>query len=139
EHNVYGITRDTTGQYVIVFDEFSSRSSRYGKCTQCKKYNTSGAWCQSCDPFEITQGWTSGNNDIDDYIKEIQLKTTEYEHVIEWIPFDRLYNLQKVDESRLQALWLDGIRKVKSRTESHTVDLKIFDGLQVDALEFIRN
>ncbi|CAG8788458.1 8744_t:CDS:1, partial [Acaulospora morrowiae] len=135
-HVIYGITRDTTGQYMIVLDEFSSiRNSMYGICAQCERYNTSEAWCQSCDPFKTTQGWTSGNNEIDNLIKEFQLKATRYEYVIEWISFDKLYNLQKVDESRLQALCLDGIRKFKSLT----VDLKKFDSLQVDTLEFIRN
>ncbi|CAG8677733.1 18735_t:CDS:2, partial [Acaulospora morrowiae] len=143
-HVIYGITRDTTGQYMVVFDEYSSiRNIMYGICAQCERYNTLEAWCQSCDPFKTTQGWTSGNKDIDNCIKEFQIKTINYENVIEWIPFIKLSNLQKVDESRLQALWLDGIRKVEIKTQSriasHTVDLKKFDGLQVDALEFIRN
>ncbi|CAG8555762.1 16716_t:CDS:10, partial [Acaulospora morrowiae] len=143
KHKIYGITRDTTGQYMIVCDDFYSiRYNIYGECAQCERYNTSEAWCQSCDTFKTTQGWTSGNNDIDNCIKEFQLKTIKYENVIEWIPFNRLSNLQKVDESRFQALWLDGIRKVKNNTQSRTlcsVELKKFDGLQVDALEFIRN
>ncbi|CAG8553981.1 1787_t:CDS:2, partial [Acaulospora morrowiae] len=141
---LYGITQDTTtNQYMIVFDGFHyGREIIYGKCAHCNRYNTSEAWCQSCDPFKVIQGWTSGSKDIDDCIKEFQRKSTRYEDVIEWIPFNRLSNLQKIDESIFHALWLDGARKVKNNTRLRTlsclVELQKFDGLQVDALEFIR-
>ena len=81
---------------MLVLDKFNSKRNRgNGKCTHCKRYNTSPAWCQMCDPYKTIQGWTSGNKNIDDYIKEFQLKTTEYENVIEWIPFNRLNNIQR--------------------------------------------
>ncbi|CAG8776565.1 7520_t:CDS:1, partial [Acaulospora morrowiae] len=110
--------------------------SVYGKCAQCERYNTSKAWCQSCDPSKTTQGWTSGNNDIDNCIKEFQLETIKYEDVIEWIPFNRLSEFRNIGETEFRALWLDGIRKIKNNTQSRTLS---FNGLQVDALEFIRN
>ncbi|CAG8616013.1 8240_t:CDS:2, partial [Acaulospora morrowiae] len=141
---LYGITQDTTNnQYMIVFDDFHyGRDIIYGKCAHCNRYNTSEAWCQSCDPLKVIQGWTSGKNDIDDCIKEFQLKSTRYKDVIEWIPFNRLSNLQKIDESKFYALWLDGIRKVKNNTRLRQfpclVELQKFDGLQTDALEFIK-
>ncbi|CAG8557825.1 18197_t:CDS:2, partial [Acaulospora morrowiae] len=144
KHKIYGITQDTTGQYMIVFDDFYSRRSRaHGKCSQCERYNTSTAWCQSCDTYKITQGWTSGNKYIDKCITEFQLKTTEYEDVIEWIPFNRLSEFRNIGETEFQALWLDGVRNIKNSTQSRTlsclVELKKFDSLQVDTLEFIRN
>ncbi|RIB21036.1 hypothetical protein C2G38_2177710 [Gigaspora rosea] len=46
------------------------------------------AWYQICDPQKTIQGCTSGNKDVDDCIREFQLKATEYEDVIEWIPFN---------------------------------------------------
>ncbi|CAG8570336.1 18360_t:CDS:2 [Acaulospora morrowiae] len=144
DYKIYGITQDSkTSQYMIVFDSFDSRRDCFhGRCSQCERYNTSKAWCQSCDPFEITQGWTSENNDIDDYIKEYQLNTTKYEDIIEWIPFNRLSNLHKTGYSKLRAEWLDGIRKVENntqlRTSSYTVELEKLNGSQVDTLEFTR-
>ncbi|CAG8578589.1 9817_t:CDS:10, partial [Acaulospora morrowiae] len=143
KHILYGITQDTiTGQYMIVFDDFYyKRDIKYGKCTQCERYNTTKAWCQSCDPFKTTQGWTSGNKDIDDCIREFQLKSTSYEGVIEWIPYNRLSNLHKIG-SNFQALWLDEIRKVENNTRSHTtshpVEIKKFNNSQIDTLEFIK-
>ncbi|CAG8553549.1 4266_t:CDS:2, partial [Acaulospora morrowiae] len=144
ERKIFGITQDTTtDQYIIVFDDFYHRRNFvYGKCAQCKRYNTTKAWCQSCDPFKTTQGWTSGNNDIDELIKEAQLKSTEYENVIEWIPFNRLTNLKKIGLN-FQAVWLDGIRNVRNNTQSrllsHTVELKKFNDSQINTLEFIKN
>ncbi|RIB19512.1 hypothetical protein C2G38_2181614 [Gigaspora rosea] len=41
---------------------------------------------------------TSGNKDVDDYIKEIQFKATEYGFVVEWSPFNRSNNIQKTSE-----------------------------------------
>ncbi|CAG8621287.1 570_t:CDS:10, partial [Acaulospora morrowiae] len=140
---IFGITRDTTtDQYMIVFDEFYYRRDIvYGKCKQCKRHNTSKAWCQSCDPFKTTQGWTSENNDIDDCIKEFQLKCTRHEDVIEWIPFNRLSDLQKIGLN-FQALWLDGIRIVENNTQSrilpYAVEIKKFGNSQIDTLEFIK-
>src|SRR5260364_342973 len=100
---------------MLVFDEFAPiRNDYYGKCANCNRYNTYYAWCQSCDPQNTTQEWTSGNNDIDNCIKEFQLKATKYENVIEWIPFNRLDNIQSRGDKFL-ATWLDGKRYVKNK------------------------
>ena len=73
------------------------------------------AWCISCDP-DITTRWTSGNKNIDDCMKEFQLRALSYEDVIEWIPFNRLSDVKEVGKggfgSVYSATWLDGIRKV---------------------------
>ncbi|RIB05887.1 hypothetical protein C2G38_2218457 [Gigaspora rosea] len=59
---------------MLVFDEFGLKISEYnGKCANCNQYNTSSAWYQTCDSQKITQGWTSGNKDIDDCIKKFKL------------------------------------------------------------------
>ncbi|RIB23019.1 hypothetical protein C2G38_915589 [Gigaspora rosea] len=117
---------------MLVFNEFGSkRNDRNGKCGNCNRYNTSPAWCQTCDPQKIALGWTSGNNNIDYCIKELQLNSTNYEDVIEWIPFNRLDNIQKIGEEFL-AVWLDGVRLIQyikeptqSRNPSCRVKLKI--------------
>src|SRR6185437_5166944 len=127
-------------EYMMVFDEFGSkRKSENGKCANCNRYNASPAWCQACDPQKITQRWTSGNKDVDNCIKEFQLKATYYEDVIEWIPFNRLDNIQKIGD-RFLATWLDGIRCVdgdgqkneytQSRMQSYKVELKILGSSQ---------
>ncbi|RIB26539.1 kinase-like domain-containing protein [Gigaspora rosea] len=148
---VYGITQNkATNQYIMILpDEFSSRRNNLnGKCMYCEHYNTSPAWCQSCDPWKAIQEWTSGNNEIDNFIKEFQFKTTEYEKVIEWIPFDKLINLQKINEVSdliFMATWVKGIRTIKddsgkfqSRIIS-SVDLMKLNYSLTNALEFLEN
>ncbi|RIB20218.1 hypothetical protein C2G38_1214171 [Gigaspora rosea] len=123
---------------IVIPDEFNSRRKDLNRiCKYCGHYNTSPAWCQSCDPWRETQ-WTSENEVIDNFSKELQFKTTEYEKVIEWIPFDKLIKLQKIREEELEtifmATWQDGIRIIKgelleykqSRISSYGVNLKGF-------------
>ncbi|RIB15436.1 hypothetical protein C2G38_1580266 [Gigaspora rosea] len=143
-----------TNQYIIVIpDEFSSRrNDSNGKCIYCEHYNTSPAWCQSCDPWKATQEWTSGNEEIDNFIKKFQFKTTEYEKVIEWIPFNKLIDFQEIkeinEESDLEftASWVKGVRIIKgdpgkymqSRSIS-SVDLMKLNCPQTDTLELFEN
>ncbi|RIB24772.1 hypothetical protein C2G38_615971 [Gigaspora rosea] len=143
---LFGFTQNpSTNEYMIVFDYV--RNSLNGLCSRCNRYNTSLAWCQTCDPPRISQGWTSGNKDIDDYIKRCHLKATSHEEVIEWIPFNKFKNIQLISEGNLDigflAVWIDGKRLVskndkepiQSRMPSYTVTLKTFPGSHFDFLK----
>lgn len=155
---IYGVTKDMVkNQYIMVVpDEFNSkRNISNGECIYCKHNNTSPAWCQSCDPWQTTQDWTSGNEEIDNSIKEFQIKATEYERVIEWIPLNRLVTLHKIRESNQEieesnlmsiATWLNGVRTVKCEpgkyTQSRTissVDLMKFNYVQMSTLDLLKN
>src|SRR5256886_11498402 len=49
----------------------SDRDSDVKKnCLHCDKSFTEELWCKECDPFRIVEGWTSGNPDIDKFIKD---------------------------------------------------------------------
>ncbi|RIB04710.1 kinase-like domain-containing protein [Gigaspora rosea] len=148
---IYGLTQNTkTNEYMMVFDGFHSlRYQGFGCCIRCKQYNTLEAWCQACDPQIATQGWTSGNMDIDNCIREFQLNTEVYESMIEWIPFDRLSNMQisEGSESVFTSTWLDGIRTLegseyrgfkKSRTPFCKVSLKTLHYSQASILDIIQ-
>jgi hypothetical protein len=59
--------------------------------------------------------WTSGNNDIDKFIQSTQLlahKTSDISHALEWIPYDRFYNIEYISDSNVDkvymATWIDG-------------------------------
>ena len=48
--------------------------------------------------------WTSGNGDIDKFIQDTQLSThknSEVSNALEWIPYDRLYNIKYISENEL--------------------------------------
>ncbi|RIB16224.1 hypothetical protein C2G38_2247164 [Gigaspora rosea] len=120
--------------------------SQVGICTICNRYNTSPVWCQTCDPNKIIHWWTSGNQDIDDFIKEFQLNATSYENVIEWIPFNKLDNIHKISD-KILATWLDGVRYInyetytQSRTPPCVVELKTLTKSQnlLDTLKEFKN
>ena len=94
-------------------------------------------WCKECDPFYIIEGWTSGNFDIDKFIKDsmynarnytsdrfikdsiysmyISKKVRKHQNFLEWIPFDRLIVIEQIGEGGFSevysAIWIDGISK----------------------------
>ena len=96
-------------------DEYSKeRDEKYGECPTCNRYNTYYSWCQSCDPKLLTEGWTSGNETLDELIKSVQLKATRYDndYYLQWIPYDDLTNIEKIGEGGFatiyKATWLNG-------------------------------
>ena len=96
-------------------DQYSKRRREYyGECPTCNRYNTNWVWCQSCDPKLLTEGWTSGNETLDELIKSTQLKATEYDndYYLQWIPYNDLTNIEKIGEGGFatiyKAIWLNG-------------------------------
>ena len=57
------------------YEDPYNRKEEYGECPTCNRYNTNYSWCQSCDPKLLTEGWTSGNETLDELIKTTELKT----------------------------------------------------------------
>ncbi|CAG8713547.1 11775_t:CDS:2, partial [Acaulospora morrowiae] len=144
EKLVYGLTQNSSSnKYMMLFDY--ERDPMYGMCSKCSRHNTSKVWCLSCDPHTMTQGWTSGNDEVDNCIKDLQLKTTEYENIVEWVPFDRLDKVKKNDERMLIATWLDGKRMIsgergkymRSRQTFTTIDLEVFSDSQEGHPDFL--
>ena len=92
------------------------RYKKYGKCPTCNRYNTHWTWCQSCNPKLLTEGWTSGNETLDELIKSTQLKATTYHYSnhLQWIPYNDLTNIEKIGEGGFatisKATWLNGYK-----------------------------
>jgi hypothetical protein len=100
-HKVFGITQDPeTKNYMVV--------SNINKCGIC--YATCNSMCFQRN-FE---NWTSGNNDIDKFIQDIQLLDHDNANeALEWISYDRLYNVKYIAEDNkfgkvYRANWIDG-------------------------------
>ncbi len=127
----------------------SDRDSEVSKnCSHCNKPFTEELWCKECDPFRIVEGWTSGNPDIDKFIKDTMYNPEEYEEdyshtFLEWVPFDRFIDIKEVGEGGFakvySATWIDGranYRKQndgswkKQEPEPKTVALKKLNGSQ---------
>ncbi|PKY28234.1 kinase-like protein [Rhizophagus irregularis] len=80
-------------------------------CFYCKRPKTSDV-CQKCISKLLLLNWTSGNKYIDKFIQESQLKVNSYREFIEWIPFNRLRNIEYLAQGGFstiyKAIWLDG-------------------------------
>ncbi|CAG8435677.1 5820_t:CDS:2 [Scutellospora calospora] len=113
---------------------------RFGTCPNCKKYNTGFLYCHSCD-YQICQKWTSGNSEIDEFIKSSQINSKYYHKVIEFIPYNKLENVEQIGQGGFStvysATWIDGKRTYKLDTninvlfsrEPCTVALKSLTGI----------
>ncbi|CAG8505514.1 3440_t:CDS:2 [Acaulospora morrowiae] len=135
----YGITRDPENKYSIILEysnggnlrdylrkKFSSlnwsEKIDIAKQIACglsyihnKNVTHRDLWCHYCNAkrfLDDSKNWTSGNPIIDKFILDIQVKASNSDEVIEWIPFDKLKNvtLESVGSYNrfYKAEWQDG-------------------------------
>jgi hypothetical protein len=113
-----------------------SQQSFYTNQTVCPECNNSlpliqiDGWCKDCEKLNFQKTflkWTSGNEDIDDFIKGTQLKSTRPIDYLEWIPYERFKDIKFIIKDNnnnnnsnginnngygnvATAIWLDGPR-----------------------------
>ncbi|RIA80188.1 kinase-like domain-containing protein [Glomus cerebriforme] len=87
----------------------------HGTCKECNQENTGFEWCKACNANRFQQNfknWTSGNDDIDKFIQDAQLSATNYYKVLEWIPYDKFYDITYIAKGGFgkvyRANWIDG-------------------------------
>ena len=97
-------------------------------CSYCHKPFTEELWCKECDPFRMIEGWTSGNPDIDKFIKDTMRKPAGYDKnndkkysypFLEWVPFDRFTDIKEIGEGGFakvySATWIDGCAEYEKK------------------------
>ncbi|CAB4435067.1 unnamed protein product [Rhizophagus irregularis] len=74
---------------------------------KCKKCNYT---CYAIHFQHKFIDWTtSGNDDIDRFIQDTQLLThNNVKEALEWIPYDRLYDIKYIAKDEYGANWIDG-------------------------------
>src|ERR1700733_13602758 len=87
----------------------------FGLCKECNQQYTDYGWCKVCNAKHFQQNfknWTSGNVDIDKFIQDTQLSANYYDKVLEWIPYDRFYDIEYIAKGGFgkvyKANWIDG-------------------------------
>ncbi|RGB41670.1 kinase-like domain-containing protein, partial [Rhizophagus diaphanus] len=72
-------------------------------------------WCQQCNTRRFQQDfskWTSKNEFIDKFIQEAQLNAKNSYEILEWIPYNKLTNINYYDKGGFseihKAIWSDG-------------------------------
>jgi hypothetical protein len=96
--------------------KYSFDYMNYGLCSNCNQFNADYTWCKSCNSIYFKQNfvnWTSGNEIIDNFIQEMQLKINNSSDIIfEWIPYDHFHEIKEINGdgfSKLySAVWKDG-------------------------------
>ena len=91
-------------------------NQKYGLCPECNQPKTDDNWCKECNSKKFQQNfgnWTSGNENIDKFIQESQLNARYRFELLEWIPYNRLRNIQYLAQGGFstvyEAIWLDGL------------------------------
>ncbi|GET00430.1 kinase-like domain-containing protein [Rhizophagus clarus] len=133
-------------------DEYSnSEKINYGNCSYCNKSFTKELWCKECDPIRMINGWTSGNNDIDKFIKDTIYDRREYGYgFVEWIPFDKFEDIEQIGEGGFakvySATWVDGETRYEKQDDGNwkkeepkpkKVALKRLNGSQNMSIEYL--
>ena len=70
----------------------------------------------------LIEGWTSGNSEIDNFIKDTIYNAKYYDGYplfLEWVPFDRFEDIKQIGEGGFakvySATWMDGISKFEKQ------------------------
>ena len=99
----------------LIPNELRERYIKYGLCKECNQPNTGVNWCQPCNSIHFQQDfdkWTSSNEEIDKFIRKIQLNATYYQEVLEWVPYENFKNIEHLAERDFstvyKAEWIDG-------------------------------
>src|SRR5690349_12489007 len=99
-------------------------------CNKCgEEYtNIDCCWCKQCQIGNFKGNftkWTSGNDEIDDFIHEMQLKIENpYNIVFEWIPYHQFSNIKEIGKSGFAtvylAIWNDGLLEYDKDKEGYS-------------------
>jgi hypothetical protein len=129
------------------------------KCVKCdEKYvDALYNWCNLCQINDLKNNflnWTSGNEMIDNFIQEMQLKINDLSDIVfEWIPygqFDKIKEMSKNDAMTVySAIWKNGplsynyVKKKLTRVSDRKVILKLLHSSQsitkfLDEVYFLR-
>ena len=105
--------------------------------------NLKHKWCKPCQIDFLKANftnWTSGDDQIDEFIQEMQLKIDYDDIVFEWIPYNQFSDVKEISKSGFStvysAIWKDGSlyydydEKKWTRESNKEVALKCLCGLQ---------
>ena len=123
------------------------------KCGEVDEFNASYKWCKPCHVERFKRNftrWTSGNNNIDNFVQEQQLKIDAYYEIIfEWIPYNQFSIIKKLGEVGFTkiylAIWEDGplyyhtVQHEYTRNRNKNVVLKYLRNSQNTTNEFLND
>jgi hypothetical protein len=121
---------------LILNEELKKWYKEYGLCKECNRIKISYSWCNYCR-FQLNfKNWTSGNNDVDEFIRKAQLKANNNFQLIEWIEYDKFEDVEYLAKggfgTTFKAVWREG------RDGETKVALKCLHNSQGITTEFLK-
>ena len=99
-------------------------------CKKCggEYTNVHQNWCKTCQTDNLKgnfTNWTSGNEKIDNFIQEMQLKIDEHDDMVfEWIPYNQFSDIKELGRGGFatvySAIWKDGRLYYDSSSKEYT-------------------
>jgi hypothetical protein len=131
--------------------ELEWRHRTFWDCIECGYPRTGYSWCQNCESYRFEKQfphWTSGNIEIDDFIRKSQKHAQTDHDYMEWIPHDSLIDVEYVASGGygdiFTATWKEGprwawdeINQMRVRTGPRIVALKILNNSQNITTDFL--
>ncbi|GBB91377.1 hypothetical protein RclHR1_18610003 [Rhizophagus clarus] len=71
--------------------------SKLSKCSKCGGTRTAIGWCRPCDTAKLKaqfKNWTSGNEELDQFLRETQLNANTPFDYMRWINFDSFSDIK---------------------------------------------
>ncbi|GBC39390.1 kinase-like domain-containing protein [Rhizophagus irregularis DAOM 181602=DAOM 197198] len=97
---------------LITDEELKENYAENGLCRNCKQPKRIFYQCSYCMFQQNFKNWTSGNHEIDEFIKKAQLKADIMELIVEWIEYDKFENVEYLAKGgfgiTFKAVWKDG-------------------------------
>jgi hypothetical protein len=84
----------------------------YGLCKESNRIKITNNWCNYCHLQLNFKNWTSGNNDVDEFIQKSQLKAKSWSQLLEWIEYDKFKDVEYLTKGGFgttsKAIWKEG-------------------------------
>src|SRR5215213_4252129 len=97
-------------RYIYDFEliNASNKSGKPKECSRCKLTRYSDRFCEGCISLQLQSlftTWTSGNNIVDNFIQQCQMKSSLPNYILEWIPFEQFVKVTKLTEGGFSSIY----------------------------------
>lgn len=110
-------------------------------CPECDQLLINNSpWCNLCQRKHFEENfdnWSSGDKDIDDFIKYTQINAQEYDQYLEWIPFSEFTNVIREARTLFSANWKKGPNDTWDSIEKKYVSERGFIKVALTSIEKI--
>ena len=134
----------------LIKKDYDSDKVRYNEgekriCENCSQECLATLFCEICVRNYLKanfSNWTSGNDNIDNLIRECQMKTIDPGKVVEWIPYNNLQNIKYLTEGGYSKIytadWING-RYFEWNSKKQQLSREYEFGVQYAVLKRLEN